>query len=563
MAYLLNYKNWKRLYETALSIDASDVAGDRFAEILKSNYQVKEQPPGSNKGPEVSKYLHDTGLGPGYPWCMAFVYSMFSDLSSALGISNPLPKTAGVLDHWSKADESLTITIDAARKNPGLVKPGQIFIMSRPGKGTGHTGIVVSVDITNSSFKSIEGNTNDQLSGEGDRVGINKRELSSNSLIGFIDYFKGSRDEKFENTISQTLTNQKTDFSADTKDNIDPPTTTPSSDTPPSSLLDPIRDGQKLLKTGMTGDDVTEIQKKLKEKGFFTKEPNGEFDKDTYNAVKSFQRSASIGVDGIVGPQTYSALFTVPVNQLAIDQAKVERGKIELANGKIKSSYTGEKQNNINLLINEMTRQGITNPYSQVGILAVIGKESNFIPKNENMNYSKERLPEVWGVFSKTGKMVPKGQGQANYNDLAVQYERNPEKLANFVYGQKPNGMRTNAYGNTQPGDGWKYRGRGFNGITFKSGYQKYATATGIDLVNNPDMLNDPATSAKVAVLYFINTIKPHGIDLNSFTSTEDATRVFVRANAGWGSDQTVQSWAYANAAKIIPNFTIEPGAIA
>ena len=153
MGVLLNYKNWKRLYETALSIDTPAVAGDRFAEILKSNYQVKEQPKGSNKGPEVSKYLSATGLGPGYPWCMAFVYSMFSDLSSALGISNPLPKTAGVLNHWSKADSSLKITIDAARKNPGLVKPGQIFIMSRPGKGTGHTGIVVSVDITNRSFK--------------------------------------------------------------------------------------------------------------------------------------------------------------------------------------------------------------------------------------------------------------------------------------------------------------------------------------------------------------------------------------------------------------------------
>jgi putative chitinase len=246
---------------------------------------------------------------------------------------------------------------------------------------------------------------------------------------------------------------------------------------------------------------------------------------------------------------------------MAIDQAKVERGKIELANGKIKSSYTGEKQNNINLLINEMIRQGITNPYSQVGMLAVIGKESDFIPKNENMNYSKERLPEVWGVFSKTGQMVPKGQGKSNYNDLAVQYEHKPEELANFVYGQKPNGMRDNAYGNTQPGDGWKYRGRGFNGITFKSGYEKYAAATGLDLVNNPDMINDPATSAKVAVLYFINTIKPQGIDLNSFTSTEDATKVFARANAGWESPQNVQDWAYANAAKILPNFTIEPTA--
>lgn len=326
--------------------------------------------------------------------------------------------------------------------------------------------------------------------------------------------------------------------------------------------LQPVEAGTKLLKSGSSGDDVKAIQTKLKELGYFTKEPNGEFDKDTYAAVKAFQTSASIGVDGIVGPQTYGALFGVQVDPKAVELAKVERGKIELANGKIKSSYTGEKQNNINLLINEMTRQGITNPYSQVGMLAVIGKESNFIPKNEVMDYSKERLPEVWGVFSKTGQMVPKGQGATQYNDLAVQYEHKPEELANFVYGQKPNGMRGNAYGNTQPGDGWKYRGRGFNGITFKSGYEKYADATGLDLVNNPDQLNDPATAAKVAVLYFINTIKPYNIDLNSFTSAEDATKVFARANAGWKSAQSVQDWAYANAAKIIPNFVIEPGAV-
>jgi len=317
MGVLLNYKNWKRLYEAALSIDTPAVAGDRFAEILKSNYQVKEQPKGSNKGPEVSKYLSATGLGPGYPWCMAFVYSMFSDLSSALGISNPLPKTAGVLNHWSKADSSLKITIDAARKNPGLVKPGQIFIMSRPGQGTGHTGIVVSVDITNRSFKSIEGNTNDQLSGEGDRVGINKRELSANSLIGFIDYFKGSRDEKFENTISQTLTNQKTDFSADTKDNIDSPTTANNQDI----NMAQIKSGAKLLKLGMQGEDVRAIQVKLKELGYFTKEPTVNYDNDTYTAVKAFQDKGKIGVDGIVGPITYGALFGVQISPEVIAKA--------------------------------------------------------------------------------------------------------------------------------------------------------------------------------------------------------------------------------------------------
>jgi len=302
MSYILKYDKWRKLTEAALSIDKPTVAGVRFAEILKSNYQVKEQPRGSNKGPEVSNYLQTAGVGPGNPWCMAFVYTMFNDLSSALGIQNPLPKTAGVLNHWSKADSSLKITIDEARKNPGLVKPGQVFIMSRPGQGKGHTGIVVSVDIANRSFKSIEGNTNDQLSGEGDRVGINKRELSATSLIGFIDYFKGKRDESFENIISKTLTNHSTDFSPTEKGG--PVSSTVSS--APS-----ISSPGSLLKIGSTGEEVKKVQDKLGVNA------SGTYDAATKTAVEKFQTEnkdasgAPLAVDGIVGPKTKEALFGV------------------------------------------------------------------------------------------------------------------------------------------------------------------------------------------------------------------------------------------------------------
>ena len=171
--------------------------------------------------------------------------------------------------------------------------------MSRPGQGKGHTGIVVSVDIANKSFKAIEGNTNDQLSGEGNRVGINKRDLSSSSLIGFIDYFKGKRDEKFENIISQTLTNQKTDFSADEKDDI------ATSVIPNSS----ISSSQNLLKIGATGEEVTKVQAKLGVTQSST------YDAATAQAVRTFQTKnkdasgAPLKVDGIVGPKTREALF--------------------------------------------------------------------------------------------------------------------------------------------------------------------------------------------------------------------------------------------------------------
>ncbi len=184
--------------EGQFSLKSPDTDGDKFAKILSFNRNVKEEPKGSNRGQMVSAYLASTGLGGGYPWCMAFVYYIFNELSKQLGQTNPLPKTAGVMNHWNTAPKDVKITIQQAKADPNLVRPGQIFIMSRPGKGLGHTGIVIGVDPQKRTFTTIEGNTNDQQSGEGDRVGVNVRRLDSNTLIGFLDYFRGTRTKEFE-----------------------------------------------------------------------------------------------------------------------------------------------------------------------------------------------------------------------------------------------------------------------------------------------------------------------------------------------------------------------------
>jgi len=212
-----------------------------------------------------------------------------------------------------------------------------------------------------------------------------------------------------------------------------------------------------------------------------------------------------------------------------------------------------QKGKNIDLIIATFKNYGVTNPYAIVGALSVIGKESEWIPQNEILNYSKERLPEVWGAFSTTGKVVAKGKGKSYYNDLAAKYERNPEKLANFVYGVKtsdPKGMRSpdkgtkksnppgSVVGNKVWGDGYKYRGRGFNQITWKATYEKYGKEFGVDLVKYPDKLNEPELAAKAAVVFFRNVFKAGGISdpisyWNKFTSIDEALIYFAKANSG------------------------------
>lgn len=218
-----------------------------------------------------------------------------------------------------------------------------------------------------------------------------------------------------------------------------------------------------------------------------------------------------------------------------------------LSSTKIKSNYSGEKAKNIDLLVNEIRANGITNKYTIVGILSTIGKESGFIPKNEipYTNTDNSRIRKIFGSRVK-------GLSDTELNSL----KSNPTKFWDRVYGPDDPTGKSQKYGNTNPGDGAKYLGRGFNGITFKSGYEKYGKAVGLDLVSNPNQLNDPKIAAKAAVAFLLNGLKTKGLDPNSFTNKKDAIHTFVQINAGAGSN-IEGSETLANAEKVSNNFNL------
>jgi hypothetical protein len=186
---------WSALFGTTSGGGATRAAGPLTVEALKvatSQIGVMEQPPGSNRGAEVDKYLRAVGLDPttgSFPWCAAFVFSCFADAAKTLGRKNPVIRTAGVLDHWEKAGEAGIERISAAKAHmhETLVKPGQIFVIDTGAAGgAGHMGLVE--EIVGGKMVTIEGNTNDGGSREGigvfRRTGRRVREIN----VGFIDY---------------------------------------------------------------------------------------------------------------------------------------------------------------------------------------------------------------------------------------------------------------------------------------------------------------------------------------------------------------------------------------
>ncbi len=123
------------------------------------------------------------------------------------------------------------------------------------------------------------------------------------------------------------------------------------------------------------------------------------------------------------------------------------------------------------------------------------------------------------------------------------------DSFYDFMYG--------GTMGNNQPGDGWKYRGRGLVAITGKSNYAAVSKTlakmgVNVDLVSNPDRLREPDIAYKAAVAYYINTLAKGDVKkglerLNSYTSQDQALREIIRATAGMGHDPAAFELGYKN----------------
>ncbi len=144
---------------------------------------------------------------------------------------------------------------------------------------------------------------------------------------------------------------------------------------------------ETLSKYGSRGNEVTQIQTKLKRWGYYTGSIDGIYGSKTVEAVKYFQRKNGITVDGIAGPATLKAMG------------------ITSSSSSSSSSSNSNNTSNVNLLARLIYGESRGEPYTgQVAVGAVV---MNRVKSSSFPN-------SISGVIYQSGAFDAVSDGQIN-----------------------------------------------------------------------------------------------------------------------------------------------------
>ena len=234
-------------------------------------------------------------------------------------------------------------------------------------------------------------------------------------------------------------------------------------------------------KMGSRGVDVINLQRALMALGYDigrTKD-DGILGKYTSAAISKFQADNKLQATGTATPETVQAINkAVAANP---NKTKLQKAKPEEFKGKIAVSALGDKESRA-LLTKEAESQGIKDK-ELAAFLAQCSHESG------GFRY----LSEIWGPSAAQ-------TGYEGRRDL----------------------------GNTQKGDGYLFRGRGYIGLTGRANYKTAGAKLGLPLEKNPDIVEKPEIAAKTAILFWKTYVQPR------VSNWDDVTAITKVINGGY-----------------------------
>jgi predicted chitinase len=212
----------------------------------------------------------------------------------------------------------------------------------------------------------------------------------------------------------------------------------------------------RLKRPPSSGPQVRKLQQRLKALGYDVGSVDGVFGPSTDRCVKAFQDDHGLAADGLVGPATTAAL----VSAKHVDGARHAARAAQFTPEQL-AALLGCKAANVRRywppLRSALAEQGLSDEASAIAAIATVATEvPDFAPINE---------------FG----------GSAYFKKM---YE----------------GRRD--LGNTRPGDGVRYHGRGFIQLTGRANYRGYGKKLGVPLEQKPDLALDPSVAGRVLAAY-------------------------------------------------------------
>jgi peptidoglycan hydrolase-like protein with peptidoglycan-binding domain len=277
-----------------------------------------------------------------------------------------------------------------------------------------------------------------------------------------------------------------------------------------------------VLRKGTSGPEVKKLQQQLQAIGYFKGTPDEYFGPETEAAVMEFQTRQGLLADGVAGPRTLSLLENAKSSDVGPKQIQTELQKLGFYTGSLDGSFgirtkaaLMEFQRTKGLVADGAANEetlvalGLKTAATAASVTGRVTPEiiAGMFP-NMNLNNIKANLPfilralEDAGLSDKdmvlmalatigvdTGDFAPLTERQSRFNTSA---DGPPFDL----YDKRPE--------NEGPGDGERFRGRGYLQLFGRANYKRFGGLIGLgdQLVEYPDLAVQPDIAAKIFAAY-------------------------------------------------------------